>query len=272
MPRIWLSSLALVIACASNSGDGDSRTASVGGESESATSSTMSTTNSDATESSTQDDSSSDDAEEEAETDEAETDEAETDETETGPDPETDTGEPGNSLGVFELTYYWVAYEGDFDPAPTTDVGDCGGQTIATVPTEFADALKLEGSGKLLDGRLLNIGGCGCGGGYDCFIELDPRQFPWGQGSQSNPLMPYLSIATDTAVLSTGTWVYAADLDDQELPDGSTHDGCLRADDVGGGIDGMHIDWFVGLRDNYLTLDPDVPEQLELFEAGTLCP
>jgi hypothetical protein len=34
----------------------------------------------------------------------------------------------------------------------------------------------------------------------------------------------------------------------------------------------MHIDWFVGLRDNYLTLDPDVPEQVELFEGGTLCP
>jgi hypothetical protein len=242
--RIWFSSLALVFACATSSATTSATT----------TTDTESTTGTESTESGTGTESGTESG------------------TETETDTETDTGEPGSSLGVFDLTYYWVAYEGDFDPTPTTDVGTCGGQTIATVPTEFADALKLEGSGKLLDGRMINIGGCGCGGGYDCFIELDPVRFPWGQGSQSNPLQPYLSIATDTAVLSTGTWVYAPGLDGQTLPSGETHDGCLRADDVGGGIDGTHIDWFVGLRDNYLTLDPDVPEQIELFEAGTICP
>jgi hypothetical protein len=184
----------------------------------------------------------------------------------------SDDGDPGNSLGSFDLTYYWVTYEGDFDPPATTDIGTCDGQTIATVPAAYASTLALEGSGKLLDERIVNIGGCDCGGGYDCFAVLDPLQFPWGQGSQGNALVPYVSIATDTAVLAFGASIYAPALDGLPRPDGGTHDGCLRAADVGGGIDGKHFDWFVGLKRNYQTLDPEVPEQVELFEGGARCP
>jgi 3D (Asp-Asp-Asp) domain-containing protein len=144
--------------------------------------------------------------------------------------------------------------------------------TLATVPSSFANALALEGTGKLLDDRILNIAGCGCGGGFNCFAELDPIQFPWGQGSQGNALDPFHSIATDTSVLAFGTKVYAPALAGVVVPGGEVHDGCLVAADVGGGINGMHIDWFVGLKANYQTLDPDVPETLELFEGGTQCP
>jgi 3D (Asp-Asp-Asp) domain-containing protein len=259
MRRIWLGTLVFTLSCAaSNSDETGNLTDGVSAESGTATSS--STTTATETSASTSETSAGTDTS--------------TDDTTDGPTTETgtETGDPGNSLGVFDITYYWVAYEGDFDPAPTSDIGTCDGQTIATVPTEFADALSLEGSGKLLDERMINIGGCGCAGGYDCFIELDPNLFPWGQGSQSNALVPYLSIATDTGVLAFGTSIYAPALDGQPLPGGGTHDGCLLAADVGGGINGMHIDWFVGLRNNYLTLDPDVPEQVELFEGGTICP
>lgn len=189
-------------------------------------------------------------------------------------DPQTDTsaGQPGESLGVFDLTYYWVTHESDFDPAPTTKIGTCSGQTIATVPTKFANALKLEGSGKLLDDRMVNIGGCSCGGGYDCFAVLDAARFGWGQGSRGNALVPFSSIATDTSVLPFGTVVYAPALDGVALPGGGTHDGCLRAADVGGGIDGAHFDWFVGLESHYQRLDPAVPKQVELFAGGSICP
>jgi hypothetical protein len=263
MRRIWLSTLTLsfTLSCAASSSGDTSQTMGESGTSMSTSNTTLNATetSTNTTATSAETDSSTDDTTTGAET---------SAETET----ETSTGDPGSSLGVFDITYYWVAYEGDFDPSPTTDIGACGGQTIATVPIEFADALALEGSGKLLDERMINIGGCGCGGGYDCFVELDPIEFPWGQGSQGNALVPYLSIATDTAVLAFGTSIYSPDLDGQPLPGGGTHDGCLLAADVGGSIDGMHIDWFVGLRNNYLTLDPDVPEQVELFEGGTACP
>ncbi|PRP96087.1 3D domain-containing protein [Enhygromyxa salina] len=181
-------------------------------------------------------------------------------------------GDPGASIGVFDLTYYWVSHEADFDPPASTTIGTCAGQRIATVPAGFARALKLEGSGKLLDDRVVNIGGCGCGDGYDCFAVLDPARFVWGQGSRGNALVPYLSIATDTSVLPFGTSVYAPGLDGVALPDGRTHDGCLRAADVGGGIEGTHVDWFVGLKGNYRQLDANVPERVELLEGGTRCP
>ena len=55
------------------------------------------------------------------------------------------------------------------------------------------------------------------------------------------------------------------------MPESGSHDGCLRADDVGGGIIGMHIDWFVGVRDNYYVLDPLVPDQIVLHEGAGVC-
>jgi hypothetical protein len=241
------------------------RVSEAGTEDDLGASSTDSTSNSETDSTSTSTDSTST----ESDSTETETETETSDETET--ETTDDTGEPGESLGVFDLTYYWVTSEGDFFGDPDTDVGDCDGNTLATVPATFANALKLEGTGKLLDGRILNIGGCGCGGGFDCFAELDPNEFPWGQGSQSNPLIPFTTIATDTDVLAFGTSVYVPSLVGQALPDGSVHDGCLQAGDVGGGIDGMHIDWFVGLKANYETLDPDVPETVELFEGGTIC-
>ena len=174
-------------------------------------------------------------------------------------------------FGTVDLTYYWVSYEGDFAGSADTDIGDCSGAVLATVTNEFARALRLEGSGRLLDGRMLNIGGCSCGSGFFCFAVLDPALFPWGMGSRDNALVPFVSIATDTSVLAAGTIVYAPDLDGLALPDATTHDGCLRADDIGGGIVGLHIDWFVGLQEHYLTLDPLVPETLDLFLDAPHC-
>jgi hypothetical protein len=255
MRRVVLFVVALA-SCTSVSGDGGTVDAGT-------SSSSSSDTNAETTTTESTDDSTT--------ANETDTNTTET-ETDTDTDTETDTGEPGASLGVFDLTYYWVAYEGDYFGPADTVVGECDGTPLATVPLSFANALKLEGSGKLLDERILNIGGCGCGGGYDCFAQLDPMRFPWGQGSQGNPLVPFVTIATDTSVLPFGTAVYVPSLAGVMLPDGGTHDGCLSAGDVGGGIDGMHIDWFVGLQDNYQVLDPEVPETVELFEGGTLCP
>jgi hypothetical protein len=131
-------------------------------------------------------------------------------------------------------------------------------------------AIRLEGTGRLLDDRMLNIGGCSCAGGFSCFMELGP-EFPWGMGSASNPLEPFVSIAVDNDVIDHGTILYSPDLDGTALPDATSHDGCLRADDIGGGITGMHIDWFVALRENYQTLDPLVPEQIVLHQNASKC-
>ena len=183
-----------------------------------------------------------------------------------GPDGGADTGTP---FGTVDITYYWVAFEGDYSGTADTVLETCAYEYLATVPYDFAVALRLEGTGKLNDGRLLNVD-CSCDGGFSCFVELGAG-FPWGMGSASNPLEPYVSIAVDHANISHGTVLYSPDLDGVALPESGSHDGCLRADDVGGGIIGMHIDWFVGVRDNYYVLDPLVPDQIDLHEGAGVC-
>ncbi len=183
-----------------------------------------------------------------------------------GPDGGDDTGTP---FGMVDITYYWVAFEGDYSGTADTVLETCAYEYLATVPYDFAVALRMEGTGKLNDGRLLNVD-CDCDGGFSCFMELGAG-FPWGMGSASNPLEPYVSIAVDHAYISHGTVLYSPDLDGVDLPDAGYHDGCLRADDVGGGITGMHVDWFVGLRDNYYDLDPLVPAQIALHEGAGIC-
>jgi len=181
-------------------------------------------------------------------------------------DADTDLGTP---LGNVELTYYWVTQEADFDGADDTALGDCDSGFLADVPYDFATAIRTEGTGKLDDGTMLNID-CDCGGGFDCFVELGP-EFPWGMGSAGNALEPYVSIAVDESVIDHGAVLYAPALDGVALPEGGAHDGCVRADDVGGGIVGMHIDWFVGLEVNYLELDPVVPETLDVYADSPQC-
>lgn len=183
-------------------------------------------------------------------------------------DSETD---PGELLGTADLTYYWVAYQGDYSDPSDTVIGTCDAAPLATVPYDFAVAARLEGTARLLDARMINVD-CPCGGGFDCFVELDTDEYPWGIGCADNPLVPFVSLATDTGVIPYGTVLYAPELDGLALPgDAGMHDGCLRADDVGGGISGWHVDWFVGLREHYLALDAVVPEQLTLYGDTPAC-
>jgi 3D (Asp-Asp-Asp) domain-containing protein len=189
-------------------------------------------------------------------------------------DPPADEIDPGTLLGQVRLTYYYVAFEGDYSCAsPDTQIGTCSGEVIATVCADFADSARMEGTARLLDGTMINIG-CSCGGGFDCFVVLDPAQFPWGMGNRGNALVPFVSAATDTSVIAGGTILYSPEIAGVPLPEaagGGIHDGCLRADDTGGAIVGMHIDFFVALREYYLELDPLIPENVTLYRDPVGC-
>jgi len=162
----------------------------------------------------------------------------------------------GTELGDFQLTYYWVAEE--TEPGRGATLRDTSCRPIATVTPRFAHRVRLEGTGRLADGRLINaVRRCRCGG--VCFAEADPEREAWGLGVRNRPLKPYRSIAVDPRRISIGTWVYVAELDGLHMPDaggvgGFVHDGCLVADDRGGGVRGKQIDFFAALRANYRDL------------------
>jgi 3D (Asp-Asp-Asp) domain-containing protein len=181
----------------------------------------------------------------------------------------------GDSLGSFQLTYYWIAYEGDHPGPADTPLVDDACAALATVSADFADAIALEGTGRLLDGRLLNVAGaCDCE--TPCYVEAD-EDHPWGYGVQNRALEPFRSIAVDRDVIEYGTGLYLPAIDGLEMPGEAPwgafeHDGCVLAADTGGGIVGAHIDFFVGARGAYLTLDGTLGlDELEVVDGGERC-
>ena len=181
-------------------------------------------------------------------------------------DPNAAKGDP---LGTFWITYYYLAFEENYSGTDDTVLYGEGCTELTTVPSDYADAVCIEGSGKLEDGTVINYAtSCNCGGACSiCWAEMDDR-FPWGQGSRGNALEPLRSWAVDTDVISHGTVLYVEEWDGVEIPEidglgGFTHDGCFRADDVGGGIDGNHFDFFAGTPDMRSALEQVYPTRSE---------
>ena len=184
--------------------------------------------------------------------------------------------DPGASLGTFELTYYWVAYEADHPDGAPTGLYDDACALLATVSADFADAVALEGTGRLLDGRMLNVdGSCACPTS-PCYVEVD-EDHPWGYGVQSRALEPFRSVAVDRDVIEYGTGLYFPAIDGVTMPGDApwgafVHDGCVVAADTGGGILDLHVDFFVGLKAAYRALDADLAlDELDVLDGGDRC-
>jgi len=159
----------------------------------------------------------------------------------------------------FALRFYWLALEEDFDEPTEIAFADPDaewlytrdGLFLAAVPERFAWHLRMEGSGLLQDGRVLNTAGK-CRYGYGtCFETLDVQRHPYGRGAGQRPLVPFKSVAVDPRVIPIGEPLYIPEFDGMRLPDGSLHDGCVRADDTGGGIKQRKMDFFVVTYGNF---------------------
>jgi len=167
-------------------------------------------------------------------------------------------------------TYYYVSREEDYSGADDTMLYDSNCNPIAEVPAAFSDDACIEGTGLLENGAVVNYASsCSCGrpcptGGIVCWAELDPSEFPWGMGSKGNALEPLRSWAVDNDFVAFGTVLYAEELDGVAIPSvdglgGFVHDGCFRADDVGGWIQDDHFDFFAGTHDMWQALETVFP-------------
>jgi 3D (Asp-Asp-Asp) domain-containing protein len=168
-------------------------------------------------------------------------------------------GYPLASEAPWALRFYWLARQEDYDDPEEIEYRHPGeielytprGFYLGSVPDRFAWALRMEGSGLMSDGRVINYAGP-CDYGYGtCFEELDLRRYPFGRGSRRRPLVPFRSVAIDQAVVPLGDPLYIPEFDGMTLPDGSVHDGCVRADDTGGGIKKQKMDFFVVTYGNF---------------------
>jgi 3D (Asp-Asp-Asp) domain-containing protein len=159
----------------------------------------------------------------------------------------------------FALRFYWLALEEEHDDPDeieyrdpdAVDIYTRDGMYIGSYSQDFMWHLRMEGSGILADGRVINYHGA-CRWGYGtCFQTLDVSQFPFGRGARRRTLVPFKSVAVDPRLIPLGEPLYIPEFDGMRLPDGTLHDGCVRADDTGGGIKQRKMDFFVVSYGNF---------------------
>lgn len=149
------------------------------------------------------------------------------------------------SLGTFRNTHYYLVDEKDYARFTSNDVLlDRNGVVLAQVSNQFRRALDIEGSGKLLDGRVVNFHGVIQGR-----IRYFSVRYPDGLGVGDCPLVPFRTIAVDSKKIPLGSLVRVEETVGMKLPDGSVHDGLWKAEDIGGAIKQDRIDLFVGIED-----------------------
>lgn len=177
-------------------------------------------------------------------------------------------------LGLFFPTFYHIAMEQLYPPEQDEEkvrLLDNDGKTISRVGKVFRRALMKQGTGSLVDGRVLNVGRKHPDGRR--FIVLPGSSY--GLGVSGYHLYPYRSAAVDFNKLCerlgghagcdpnnvdgrdskisrknrkalAGSLLYLPQLAGAKLAGGEVHDGYVCAVDVGGGIKNERIDLFVG--------------------------
>lgn len=191
------------------------------------------------------------------------------------PAPLVETDDP-KPLGRFHMTFYYVigeeevaraavrknaANDNEAGAAELASIAPAQGEMvtlyaakgctpIAEVTKEFAAQLRLQGTGKLRDGRVVNVWGpCSCES-KNCYKVTRSK---WGTAGTGRPLQPFRTVAVDRHFIKLGSLLYVPELEGRRMPGrapwgGFIHDGCVVADDTGGGIVGKQLDLFVGRK------------------------
>ncbi len=190
----------------------------------------------------------------------------------------TPTSDEPKPIANFTITFYYVIGEDEVVPKKPPANDNNGDEELAAVagPTdqvtlyevrqlqgnragvepEFASQLAVQGTGKLRDGRVLNIWGrCKCQR-TPCFKVTENQ---WGTAGSNHPLQPFRTVAVDPKIIKLGTLLYVPLLEGRTMPGrspwgGYVHDGCVVADDTGGHINGERLDLFVGRKAYFLGL------------------
>jgi 3D (Asp-Asp-Asp) domain-containing protein len=160
-------------------------------------------------------------------------------------------------LGAFQVTYYWIACEdARFDGLPRDQaLRDASGRVLAHVASGFRRELDREGTGRLRDGRVLNVAHKVSGE----WRYADLGRDAWGTGSAGKPLTPFATVAVDPARVPLGTRLFVPAFEGQALPDGRCHGGRFRAEDRGAAIQDDRLDVFIGEVRNLASWEALVP-------------
>ncbi len=154
---------------------------------------------------------------------------------------------PGlTKIGDLKPTFYWVALEEADGQPKNNPLKDMDGRVVAQVGAKFLAGLKMEGTGRFLDGRVLNFHGRIDG---EIRWRWCPDTAPYGYGLEDYVLKPFKSVAVDPKVVPIPSKIYIPAAVGARLPDGTTHDGYFEAVDIGAAIQDKRIDMFTSYGD-----------------------
>ena len=119
---------------------------------------------------------------------------------------------------------------------------DTKGKVIKAVDSAFYQRLKIEGTGILSDGRMVQYIKTRAGIPRYTVVKDTPL------GVRNIVLKPYRSVAVDPREIPFKSRLYIPAFNGKKLPDGKVHDGFFYAHDRGSAIKGKHIDIFVRKR------------------------
>ncbi|KAI8883341.1 carbohydrate-binding module family 50 protein [Backusella circina FSU 941] len=166
-----------------------------------------------------------------------------------------------------DLTYYWIAHPEEYSTSgKKVAIKDCDGKKIASVSEDYADALVMEGTGVVGNG-IVNLGGCSCSN-YECFMEVDKKEDPYGLTSYGSPLRPFITIAAND--IKRDTKIFIPSLEGWSIPGSSKkHNGCLLVDDQSWSFEDNHVDFYVYREANYKTLNgKHGVNHVDIYEGG----
>ncbi|KAI9313390.1 hypothetical protein BX666DRAFT_2159707 [Dichotomocladium elegans] len=164
------------------------------------------------------------------------------------------------------MTQYWIPKENEWDeadadgrriylgdPEPRVPMMGRDNKLLARVPESMIKRCITEGACLLANGDLVHLH-------KDHVFEIighkDRRQNLFGYGAGVQNLVPFVSVASNN--LPQGTTLYIPELNGLTLPMGAKHNGCVRVDDTGPGLEGKHLycqlDLFVVSYTDYLSI------------------
>lgn len=170
--------------------------------------------------------------------------------------PPVDTSKMTN-IGQLGPSFYWISIEVDDGLPRDKEVKDMQGNVLYRMSPKNYRGLHLEGTGKLLDGRLINWAGKLPlpDGTMEYRYRWVGKEAPYGYGFEDRALIPFRTIAVDPTVVPLDSLVYIPAARGAVLPDGTLHDGYFHALDIGSAIVNRRIDVFTSFGDQSKVFD-----------------
>ncbi|KAI8644267.1 hypothetical protein BD408DRAFT_384133 [Parasitella parasitica] len=171
-----------------------------------------------------------------------------------------------------KMTYYWIPKEGEKDMnnkgksiklngIKTKKLKDKNGKKIAKVSKVTYNKFQMEGTGLLKSGTMVNLSTS-----KKTFMKVDRSKAPYGLGPNNKGLVPWVSVASNDIKL--GTTLYIKELDGITLPNGVSHNGCVRVDDQSWSMGSCQLDFFVLQFSAYQVLDKKIPSKVKATEKS----